>query len=94
MKTDREKKKVQVFDLDSYKGKHVRICFLGGIEMSGYLKSHDKLLNIILENAKITNYPPNIESEAKEVFSQSIKGAVCKGASICSIELLEEEKKK
>ncbi|KAH9386965.1 U6 snRNA-associated Sm-like protein LSm7 [Nematocida major] len=85
---NRGNKREQVFDLEKYVGKRVKISFFGGISVVGTLLGYDQLLNLVLEGAKICEF---LESDGNAALhglrAESPSSMVCKGASICSIEL-------
>ncbi|OAG31189.1 U6 snRNA-associated Sm-like protein LSm7 [Nematocida displodere] len=89
MKDDKGGKREQVFDLERYSGKIVQISFFGGIQVCGRLKGYDQILNIVLENAKMTKTPDTECPEVEALFNEKPSTFMCKGTSICSIDLLE-----
>lgn len=82
-------KRDQVFDLEKYVGKAVRICFFGGIEVTGKLLGYDQLLNLVLQDGRMVTFPEQEEDlNLKELCGESPSSMVCKGISICSIDLI------
>ncbi|KAI5171471.1 U6 snRNA-associated Sm-like protein LSm7 [Nematocida sp. LUAm3] len=88
MKDEKEDKRMQVFELEKYIGKNVEVSFFGGIQLSGRFMGYDKILNIVLEEAKITKAPNEETAEAMHLWGSGPSTITCKGASICSIVLL------
>lgn len=81
-------KREQVFDLEKYVGKEVRITFFGGIEVSGRLVGYDQLLNIVLEKGKVVEFISTEGGTAIDPCTEPPSSMMCKGVSICSIDLL------
>lgn len=86
-------KREQVFDLEKYVGKNVRISFFGGIQVSGKLLGYDQLLNIVLENGRVVSFVETEEEIIKKISSDGPASMMCKGVSICSIDLLGSPEK-
>ncbi|KAI5192150.1 U6 snRNA-associated Sm-like protein LSm7 [Nematocida minor] len=87
-------KRDQVFDLEKYVGKNVKISFFGGIQVAGKLLGYDQLLNLVLENARMVAFMnPEEEESLAGLFSEPPSSMMCKGVSICSIDLLSEPEK-
>lgn len=92
MREERESKREQVFDLEKYLGKKVLISFFGGIQLSGKLKGYDQILNIVLSQATLIQGSDTEASSAiKELYKTPASSIMCKGVSICSIDLLEDK---
>ncbi|OAG33270.1 U6 snRNA-associated Sm-like protein LSm7 [Nematocida sp. ERTm5] len=87
---EKTSKRDQVFDLEKYLGKDIRICFFGGIEVTGCLLGYDQLLNLVLENGRMVSFfnPENELPDLKDLISQPPTSMMCKGISICSIDLM------
>ncbi|KAI5187462.1 U6 snRNA-associated Sm-like protein LSm7 [Nematocida homosporus] len=89
MKEDRANKRVQVFDLEKYLGKMLQISFFGGIQICGRLTGYDQILNMVLEEAKMTKIAETDCAEVSSLCQEKEATIMCKGSSICSIDLLE-----
>ncbi|EHY65020.1 U6 snRNA-associated Sm-like protein LSm7 [Nematocida ausubeli] len=87
---EKASKRDQVFDLEKYVGKKVRICFFGGIEVTGCLLGYDQLLNIVLGDGKMASFSEQEDKslDLGELMQEAPSSMMCKGVSICSIDLM------
>ncbi|EDQ87225.1 uncharacterized protein MONBRDRAFT_38016 [Monosiga brevicollis MX1] len=47
-----KKKRENIIELDRFTDKRIRVKFAGGREVTGILKGHDQLLNMVLDDAQ------------------------------------------
>jgi len=74
----------EVFDLSKYTGQRVRVRFLGGREVDGLLKGHDKLDNLVLDEC--IEYLRDPEDPMKLTSNTRNLGlVVCRGQQVCLI---------
>lgn len=90
MREEREGKRVETLDLAPYMGKNVQISFFGGIQVHGYLRGYDQALNVVLENARMSKIPDSECSEVEELCREPLSSMLCKGSSICSVDVIEK----
>ncbi|KAJ2741206.1 U6 snRNP-associated protein Lsm7 [Coemansia sp. BCRC 34301] len=76
-----KKKRDAIFDLKKYTNKSIRVKFMGGREVVGFLKGSDQLLNIVLDDAKET-IRASEDTESSETKVRHIGLVVLRGPSI------------
>ncbi|KAJ1677820.1 Sm-like protein lsm7 [Spiromyces aspiralis] len=85
---DRKKKRDPILNLDKYIDKRIFVKFMGGREMEGVLMGHDKLLNLVLDDAVERIRDSENPSQMTEQ-TRRIGMTVCRGPSIILISPLD-----
>ncbi|KAI9502249.1 U6 snRNP-associated protein Lsm7 [Coemansia spiralis] len=78
-----KKKRDAIFDLKKYSDKRIQVKFMGGREVTGVLKGHDQLLNIVLDDAEeVLRSPEGQEGTSTEEKRRHVGLVVLRGPSI------------
>ncbi|CAG8663924.1 11751_t:CDS:2, partial [Acaulospora morrowiae] len=80
---DVKPKKESILDLSKYMDKKIRVKFNGGREVTGLLKGHDPLLNLVLDDTEEQLRDPEDNRLLDDVRSLGL--VVCRGPSVILI---------
>lgn len=83
-KNKERKRKETILDLSKYLDKGIRVKFSGGREVSGILKGHDPLLNLVLDGTIEYLRDPDDPYKLTE-DTRTLGLVVCRGTSVVSI---------
>ncbi|GAB1600765.1 U6 snRNA-associated Sm-like protein LSm7 [Argonauta hians] len=83
-KNKERKRKEAILDLSKYLDKGIRVKFSGGREVSGILKGHDPLLNLVLDGT-IEYLTDPVDPYKLTEDTRTLGLVVCRGTSVVSI---------
>mmetsp|Transcript_11530 Transcript_11530/g.17287 ORF Transcript_11530/g.17287 Transcript_11530/m.17287 type:complete len:109 (+) Transcript_11530:38-364(+) len=83
-------KRENVFEVSKYLGEKVSVKCIGGREFVGVLRGHDKLLNLVLDEAKDFIRDPNDPYTMQSDKQRDIGVVVLKGTAVMAVSPFEQ----